>query len=201
MRTNPICKKCGVELTDENWYPSQQKTRDYICKSCDSKRQSKRYKQWRAANPERAREKSERNTRKRGHQPFNKNKKCPSYLGVHVAERVLSHVFKNVQRMPMNNPGYDIICNHNKLIDIKSSCKGKNRNRWSFTIKHNATADYFLCLAFDDREDLNPLYVWLIPGKKINHLTGASISLSTIHKWDEYRLDITKIMLCCDTIR
>ncbi len=28
------CRKCGIELTLENWYPSSKKTRDSICKEC-----------------------------------------------------------------------------------------------------------------------------------------------------------------------
>ena len=35
------------------------------------------------------------------------NKTCALFLGVHVAERVLSHVFKQVKRMPNGNVGYD----------------------------------------------------------------------------------------------
>jgi len=31
------CRKCGVELTDENWYLSFKKTNNYICKKCQIK--------------------------------------------------------------------------------------------------------------------------------------------------------------------
>lgn len=30
----PICRKCGVLLTDENWNISQRNCRNYICKNC-----------------------------------------------------------------------------------------------------------------------------------------------------------------------
>jgi len=30
----PVCRECGVILTDENWYPSFEKKHDYICKKC-----------------------------------------------------------------------------------------------------------------------------------------------------------------------
>jgi len=33
----PICRKCGVVLTDENWYDSSKKGHSYICKKCDNK--------------------------------------------------------------------------------------------------------------------------------------------------------------------
>ena len=122
------------------------------------------------------------------------------FLGVHIAERVLSMAFKDVKRMPIRNPGYDFICNHDKLIEIKSSCRHKN-GQWSFNVKRNVTADYFLFLAFDNRKDLNPLHAWLIPGSVVNHLRMATVRKGTIHKWDEYALDISKISDCCDAMR
>jgi ribosomal protein L37E len=155
---------------------------------------------WEKANLGKHRAQITRRSRRNGHRPYNENKECSSFLGIHVAERVLSHVFKDVKRMPLNNPGYDVICNHNKLIDIKSACQMKD-GRWQFHISNNVIADFFLCLAFDNREDLNPLYAWLIPGSVINHLMGVSISQSTIHKWDEHRLDTSKIYECCDAMR
>ena len=33
------------------------------------------------------------------------------FLGCYIGERIFSHVFKDVQRMSLNNKGYDIICN------------------------------------------------------------------------------------------
>ena len=190
------CRVCGVELTDENWYPSLQKMNSRICKKCDTNKT----KQWRKANPEKTRVQWTRHHRNQGHQPMNKNKACSQYLGVFVAERVLSHVFKNVIRMPNGNRGYDFICNKGYMIDVKSSCLNKD-GKWRFKIKHNIIANYFLCLAFDNREDLNPLHVWLISGEKLNHLMLTSIQPSTIHKWDEYRLDIGKVISCCNVMK
>ena len=37
----PVCRKCGVILTDENWYISSKKIRNYICKECDYKSNKK----------------------------------------------------------------------------------------------------------------------------------------------------------------
>ena len=181
----PVCQKCGTELNDENWYPSHQKKNEYICKECSNVR---------------SRQSTIKSERRKGVQPFNKNKRCGLYLGVHIVEGLLSQVFKNVERMPILNPGYDFVCNHGKKIDVKSSCQ-HGGGGWSFGIRKNTTADYFLCLAFDNREDLNPMHIWLIPGNAINHLTSASISKSTINKWDEYRLDLLKTSECCDTLR
>ena len=190
------CRICDAELNDENWYPSCRKSRQYICKECNNKQRCAIAK----ANPEKTRANHIKFDRKHGVRPFNENRGCSSFLGIHIAERVLSHVFKDVQVMPMNNPGYDIICNRDKRIDIKSACLQKS-GEWYFNINHNTTADYFLCLAFDNLEDLNPIHAWLIPGSKINHRRSTSIRQSTIHKWDAHIMDISKISACCDTIR
>jgi hypothetical protein len=127
------------------------------------------------------------------------NRDCSLFLGVHVAEGVLRHVFKNVEVMPHGNIGYDFICNHGKKIDVKSSCH--KDNGWMFHIRHNIVADYFLCLAFDNREDLTPLGIWLLPGAEFAHLDGARITPNKFNKWDEYKLDIERVITCCDTIR
>lgn len=199
MTKNKTCRVCGVALNEKNWYVSQRKRNYCICKSCNNEQN----RQWRKTNAERHKAYYTKRHRNIGHRPYDENKECATYLGVHVAERVLSHVFKNVKRMPMHNPGYDVICNRNKKIDIKSSCLPLNNRamRWTFSIGHNNIADYFLCLAFDNREDLNPLHVWLIPGNKLNHLSGTSITLRTLPRWDEYKLDIEKIVDCCGVLR
>lgn len=132
--------------------------------------------------------------------PFSKNTSSSSYLGIHVAERVLKHVFKNIKIMPTGNPGYDFICNKKMKIDVKSACISK-RNNWGFNINKNITADYFLCIAFDNRKSLTPLHMWLIPGNHINHQLTASIKESTITKWKKYELDISKTLQCCNEIK
>jgi hypothetical protein len=108
------------------------------------------------------------------------NKQNPAYLGIHITERVLSKVFKNVKIMPMQNPGYDFVCYHDKKIDVKSACLSEEKtNReevWHFRIKKNKIADYFLCLGFDNRQKLNPIHLWLIPGNLINKHSSLRIS-------------------------
>jgi len=134
------------------------------------------------------------------------NPNCGNYLGIHIAERVLGYVFKNVKRMPANNPGYDVICNYGKLIDIKSACLGKYKpyqNAWIFNIAYNITPDYFLCIAFDNRKDLNPKHIWLIPGHIINQHKTATISRSTVAKWSQYELvdKLNDSIVCCDVMK
>lgn len=194
---NHECNKCDVTLTPNvNWAPSRVKSGTYICKTCNNKISTKYHKDNHEHHLKWCREHHYKN----GVKPMSENKECASYLGCHIAEQVLSKVFKDVKIMPNNNPGFDFICNHGKTIDVKSSCICKYGG-WKFNITKNTIADYFLCIAFNDRTDLNPMYIWLLPGNLVNHLTGTSISKSTIYKWNEYKLDITKTIACCDNMR
>lgn len=130
------------------------------------------------------------------------NKYCNQYLGIHIAERILSHIYPNVERMSINNHGYDFICGKGYKIDVKSGCLREDQNnRWLFHINKNIIADYFMCLAFDNREDFNPLHIWLIPGNILNYKTTVTISQSTLKKWNMYEQSIDKVVSCCNTIR
>lgn len=183
-----MCHVCGCELiAGNNTTSGQIKHRKYICNRCAAMQARK-------------------NEHLLGrHLPMNENRECALYLGVTVAERVLSAVFDNVKRMPHGNPGYDFICNKGYKIDVKCTCvnyKDGGSGRMSFNIRKNTTADYFLCLVFDNRESLTALNIWLLPGNAVNHLGGISISNSTIHKWDQYKIDkIDDIITCCDVLR
>lgn len=211
MKTNPLCIKCGVELTDDNWYLSYREKRDYICKEC-RKEKARLYREenrdkvntyaraWYENNPDKLKAIQTKYARKNGSLSMAENKECPLYLGVHVNEQLLSYIYTNVEVMPMNNPGYDFICGNGKKIDGKSSCLNKD-GRWRFNIRHNTIADYFLLVAYDDRKDLNPIHSWLIPGHILNHLVMASISPSTIDKWSEYEQPLDKLTICCDKMR
>lgn len=133
------------------------------------------------------------------------NRDCSTYLGVHVAERALRNFFVGIHKMPINNPGYDFICGKNFKIDVKSSCLRKvaNRNKtfWGFGIGKNLVADYFLCLAFDNRDDLNPLHVWLIPGHAVNQQEAIRIGSKSPRKWQQYEKPIDKVITACETMR
>ena len=131
------------------------------------------------------------------------NPKCSVYLGVYVAERILADVFNNVERMPNGNTGFDFICGKGYKIDVKSACLGEKSNHWQFQIRQNTIADYFLLLAFDNRNDLNPVHLWLIPGHVLNHQKGTSIAVSTLDRWSEYELTdkLDKVIKCCNTKR
>jgi hypothetical protein len=180
------CRDCGVSLTDDNWQLSRRNTRNYICKPC---------------NREYAREYRYNH----GGKSMSENNTCASFLGVHVAERVLFHVFENVEPMPLNHKGYDFICGKGFAIDVKSSCRCIRANRrpgWQFHIRKNTIADYFLCLAFNNRKSLNVERLWLIPGTDVNDKQGISISETKIKKWSRYELTekLDHVISCCDTL-
>ena len=194
------CTVCGDSLTDENWYPSDKSRNSHRCKRCNLLKTAK----WRNDNPEKYRSGAKIALLKRGHLPMKDNRQCSSFLGVHVAERVLSKIFKDVVRMPYGHSGYDIVCNRGKLVDSKASCKRYQQGRyplWQFNIKKNKIADFFLLLAFDNRESLSPLHLWMIPGAIINDRDSVSISVKNVHKWDAYALPIDKVVSCCNTMR
>jgi hypothetical protein len=138
--------------------------------------------------------------------PINEAKDSSVYLGYFVAERVLSTMFGNIQRMPYGNPKFDFLCAKNKKIDVKSACRlgrEKHSARWMFNIKMNCDADYFLCLAFNNREDLDPQYVWLIPGHLVNSKKHLYIidSPESIDRWNAYGKPIDKVVECCNKMK
>ena len=140
--------------------------------------------------------------RKQSNYGMEGNKLCASYLGVHIAERLLKHIYKNVEQMPYGNPGYDFICGKGYKVDVKSSCLRTNWNgNWIFHIFKNTIADYFIFVAFDNRNDLNIEHVWIVPGYIVNDKTGISISKSNIDNWKQYEQSIDQFMTCCNIMK
>lgn len=133
--------------------------------------------------------------------PMSTNKECAQYLGCYITEQVLSKIFKNVKMMPFGNHGFDIICDNGYKVEIKSSATGDKNGYWKFAIRKNDIADYFLLMAFDNRENLNPIHLWLIPGKDINHLTSIDIHKTTLEKWIKYEQPLDKVLTCCNEMR
>lgn len=189
--TQRACRKCGAPLTiGENTTQNRMDHGEYICRTCKRVNDRGRWREW--------------SHRVGLRKSMSENRGCTAFLGVHVAERVLSHVFKDVQIMPYGNPGFDFTCRHDKLIDVKGSCRNhseKGADRWHFTIKQNHIADYFLCLAFNNRNDLNPEHIWLIPGDMINDCVSVSISETMLAKWAQYEQPLNKVISCCDSFK
>ena len=192
----PRCRYCEKDLTDENWAPSKRKENSKICRECHSKRSQK----WVAENHERHLANCTRTSRKNGHRSMHENKECPAYLGISVTEKLIYQYFRDAIRMRNGNPGYDIVCNRGKLIEVKSSCLLKGGG-WYFNIRYNTTAEYFVLVAWDNREDLNIQHVWLIPGEVLSHLKGTRISPSNVDKWSQYEKDVTKMLACCNAMK
>lgn len=204
---NKICSKCGILKPLSEFY-NDKKGKDgkqAQCKECVLIRVKSYYQN----NCEKVKKYSRKwydeiGREKLGQQSMYKNKECAAYLGIVIGERLCRHLFKDVQVMPMHNPGFDFVCNHGKKIDIKTGCMCLDHGKypyWGFKIEYNKIADYFICVAFDNRTDLNPLYIWMIPGSDVNNQRGVQISLSTIHKWDKWKRDINNAQLCCSELK
>ncbi len=186
MPTHKTCLKCNISKSIECFNHDKYSKDGYFrwCKDCVNKSHRDYYHSHNV------------------YQPMSKNKECPLFLGVHVAERVLSNVFQNVERMIPNNPGYDFICNKGYKIDVKSSCRSTIRpNTWKFGINNNKIADYFLLLAFNNIDELIPEHFWLIPSSIINDKNTISFSERTLYKWEQYERPIEPITKCCNVLR
>jgi hypothetical protein len=207
--TTKVCKDCTQEkplseFKQVSSHPGGKGTKEYwttdsVCKDC----RKARYREWYKTHPQADRLKKFR----QDHATCDYTK-SGFYLGVVVAEKVLSTMFKQVERMPNNTSGYDFICGKGFKIDCKSACLRKQANcrdsyYYSFGIKRNKDADYFLCLGFDNRQSLNPVHVWLIPGKDVNHLTKIVITDNPklLKKWECYERPLEKVADCCDQLR
>ena len=220
MTLTKTCSKCHETKPLGEFHKSKdgKYSRRSYCKRCireESKKYAQKHKEEKAEynrnySREHHEEKAEYNRDYRmkqnsGHKFMHENKFCASYLGVVIGERLCRYLFKDVEMMPYGFPDYDMICNKGKKINVKAACITLNHGKnpcWKFQINHNKVPDHFILVAFDNRTDLNPLHMWMIPGKEINdHKTSISISPSTIDKWDKWKRDINDAQLCCAEIR
>lgn len=98
--------------------------------------------------------------------PMSENEDCSDYFGIHIAERYISSLFEDPIRMPLKNPGFDWICKNGKKIQNKARCLifdiRNNSVGWSFKIDCNDNTDYFILSGWNNRDDLEPMYIWLI---------------------------------------
>ena len=190
-----ICSRCGCQkpISDFGTHRKSNDGYQWWCKKCKSG--------W----------ETERRHRLGIAHPMKDAKNIGMYLGIVIAERALSHVFEHVVKMPHGNPGYDFICGRGYKVDVKSSClhtkicqDGYQRSpKWKFRIHRNKIAQYFVCLGFNDRESLEPLKMWIIPGEAIQHLSELSITNrpETLEKWEKYERPIDKVSSCCIEMR
>ncbi len=135
---------------------------------------------------------------------------CPLWLG-YISEKYVMKTFEDPTIMPTNNPGFDWICSNGKKIDHKGACilyiKGK-LPIWIFKIRHNKMADYFILSAWDNRESLTPLHVWIfgkndiVRGRKFCEFESFAImdtpeKLKEFEKW-EVSDRLEKLKELCD---
>ena len=203
-----VCQKCKINK-DESEFHRYQKNKDGLqtwCKECKAKIKHDyiRRPEIKKRNAEQALKRS----RMYGVKPMSENRECASFLGVYIAEGVLSKIFKNVTRMPNNNSGYDFVCSKGFKIDVKSAVMIYPKGRspiWNFVINHNKIADYFICIAFDNRKNLTPLHVWVIPGKDINDKLSFHISTNPkfTKLWSKYEKteELDKVVACCNKLK
>lgn len=107
--------------------------------------------------------------------PMSENEECAHFLGTHIAERkygriILPEMFGGIeQEMPYGNPWYDFLVKRNIKVDVKSCCLREMKGwiGWEPHVRFNNVTDYFVVLAFDNRENLILIYVWLIGKNEI----------------------------------
>jgi hypothetical protein len=141
-----------------------------------------------------------------GHIPLSEAIDSTSYLGVYIAERALSGFFDHITRMPTGNRGFDFLCGRGFRIDVKSSCRRVREGRsdsWLFHTGKNKLTDYFLCLAFNDRRQLTPEHVWMIPAGKVNDQQNFTISETSdcLERYAAFKKPLDRVTNCCTEMR
>lgn len=98
--------------------------------------------------------------------------------------------------MPSNNPGFDWKC---KNEDNKGRCLtyrlGKSPD-CQFDIRYNNIADWFILSAWDNRDSLNPLHVWIfhkndiIRGREFWKRYSFTITITSerLKEFEEYEI-------------
>jgi len=116
--------------------------------------------------------------------PLSENKDCESYFGVYVVEHILNKflptIFDYVEYMKYGNRGFDFICKDPKKefidrypqlklkrgieykIQSTARCLDFGTDYFHFPIMHNDIAEYFIFSAWDNRDNLNLLHIWMI---------------------------------------
>lgn len=203
------CNKCGIEKLLDKFNKNKNKKdgRQAYCRECSKKYNKNYYHNYGRKEVYKDWYENHGGREKQGSISLYKNKSCSSYLGVAVNERLIKHLFPDAEMMSMHNPGYDFICNKNKKGDAKGSTthimqnKNSSTEFWSFCIRKNKIADFFLCIAYDSIFDLNPIHIWMLPREEANNQLSIQISVTTLHKWDQWKMDIDKAQSCCTAIK
>lgn len=79
-----------------------------------------------------------------------------------------------------------------KTLKTRASALGK-RGSWTFVLPGNQSPDTYVLMAFDNSVDRNLLHMWCIPRDVYKKFATIYIYVSTISKWDEYRVDANEL--------
>lgn len=115
------------------------------------------------------------------------NKSCPLYFGDYIEKKYVMQIFEDpipfeykkddMGRIIDRTKPYDYICKNGFKLKHIASCKRTDKFHvlnylddilyWGYLIRRNNVPDYYILSAWDDRNSLNPLYVWIIRGDEI----------------------------------
>jgi hypothetical protein len=117
--------------------------------------------------------------------PMEFNEDCTSHFG-EFTENLMIQTFADPAKMPYGNPGFDWICKEGYKIDNKGACLTCSKKwdwcAYEFDIGYNSIADWFILSAWDNRDCLNPLHVWIfqkndiVRGRKFCEFGNFSIT-------------------------
>lgn len=114
--------------------------------------------------------------------PESENTECPRYFGEYIEREYVSKIFVNP--IPISySPGwhegkpYDYECQNGFKIKHVAACTSVSIYKISnytndpipyyvFNIRRNNVPDYWVLTAWDNRESLEPKYVWIIKGNE-----------------------------------
>lgn len=122
--------------------------------------------------------------------PLGTNKNTPNYIGVFIAENKFQEIFKDAIKMQYNNRYYDFVLPDNTTVDVKSSTihtrKKDGYKHFTFRLFKNKITDLFACFAYDNVNDTNLLYIWIIPSSIIKNRVNLIIGENNFNTYTNY---------------
>lgn len=124
--------------------------------------------------------------RANGGLPKEENVDCSLYFGEYIEKKYVSKIFEDpipfefpkdeLGRIIDKRKPYDFLCKQGLKIKHAASCLrrkesnntevavGSVREYWGYLIRRNPIPDYWVLPGWNDRESLEPMYVWIIRG-------------------------------------
>ncbi len=168
---------------------------DKCAKRKGFKDETDRVRAWRQDNKEHYNEYSRNRRHNIGESlPKEFNEDCSLYFGEYIAENYIMKTFEDTIKAPCGTKGYDWTCKKGYKIQHKARCmeydpKGSDWCGWKWSINYNDIADYFILSAWDNRDSMNPIYIWIFHK---NDMIRKGRSNYTKEKfWERYVFSIT----------